>query len=358
MSLKLVRRAGSGNWYLRGSVRGVPVFESTGTDSKKAAEEIRTRREAEVLDASIHGKRAVGTFMQAAVIYLEAGGSPRFVGSYDEAAGKWDGLIGHFGTTKLSNIGQIELDAAARVLYPKASPETRNRQVYTPFIAIWKKAETRGLCEVRRWERPRMNAKPRDRWATQEEVAAMVAAASPHMAPLVVFLAYTGARMSEALNLDWSDVSEARQWIVFRETKRKDEDRGVPLHPCVLDALKAIKGREGRVFLTPKGLPYHDTQKLAGGQVKTAWAGMCRRAEVAGLTPHSMRHTFSTWLTAAGVTERIRDELMGHASTDTGRRYAHVPRQELIAAVQQLPSLGAIDVQSQAPKTNRQGAKR
>lgn len=108
MSLKLVRRAGSGNWYLRGSVRGVPVFESTGTDSKKAAEEIRTRREAEVLDASIHGKRAVGTFMQAAVIYLEAGGSPRFVGSYDEAAGKWDGLIGHFGTTKLSNIGQIE----------------------------------------------------------------------------------------------------------------------------------------------------------------------------------------------------------------------------------------------------------
>jgi hypothetical protein len=179
MSLKLVRRAGSGNWYLRGSVRGVPVFESTGTDSKKAAEEIRTRREAEVLDASIHGKRAVGTFMQAAVIYLEAGGSPRFVGSYDEAAGKWDGLIGHFGTTKLSNIGQIELDAAARVLYPKASPETRNRQVYTPFIAIWKKAETRGLCEVRRWERPRMNAKPRDRWATQEEVAAMVAAAPP-----------------------------------------------------------------------------------------------------------------------------------------------------------------------------------
>jgi integrase/recombinase XerD len=64
---------------------------------------------------------------------------------------------------------------------------------------------------------------------------------------------------------------------------------------------------------------------------------MCRRAGVAGVTPHTMRHTFSTWLTAAGVTERIRDELMGHSSTDTGRRYAHVPRAELVAAVSRLP---------------------
>lgn len=337
MPLKIFRRPGVGNWYVRGTVRGQHVYESTGTDSKKSAEEYRAKREADLLEQAVHGKRAVATFLEAAVLYLEAGGDARFVGHYDEGTRKWTGLIGHFGEKKLSAIGQIELDVAARSLYPKASPETRNRQVYTPFIAIWKKAELRGLCEVRRWERPRMAAKPRDRWATVDEVERMVAAAAWHLGPLVVFLAYTGARMSEAMGLDWSDVDETAAWVVFRETKRKDEDRGVPLHPCALEALKQIRHREGRVFLTPADEPYYDTGKMAGGQVKTAWAGMCRRAGVAGVTPHTMRHTFSTWLTAAGVTERIRDELMGHSSTDTGRRYAHVPRAELVAAVSRLP---------------------
>lgn len=358
MPLRLCRRSGSDNWYIRGTVRGIAIFESTGTDSKKAAEEIRARREAEVLDISVHGKKAAGTFMQAAVLYLEAGGSPRFVGTYDELTGKWDGLIGHFGNSKLSAIGQIELDAAARVLYPNASAETRNRQVYTPFIAIWKKAETRGLCEVRRWERPRMDAKPRDRWATLKEVEKMAAAAAPHIARLVVFLAFTGARMSEALSLDWSDVDETAGWVVFRDTKRKNEDRGVPLHPSALAALSAIQGRAGKVFRTQKGRPYHETHKLAGGQAKTGWAAMCRRAGVSGLTPHSMRHTFSTWLTAAGVSERIRDELMGHASTDTGRRYAHVPRDELVAAVQRLKPIATKFVQPPTNEGNRQDAAR
>jgi integrase/recombinase XerD len=338
MPLKLFRRKGSPFWYIRGTVRGTPVFESTGTDSEEAAEAIRIRKESELLDISIHGKKTVATFLEAAVSYLESGGDPRFVGS-ETKPGKWSGLIGAFGERRLNTIGQIDLDNAARKLYPKASPETRNRQVYTPFIAIWKHAERRQLCDVRRWERPKMTAKPRDRWVTKPEAEKMVANAAPHVAPLVAFLLYTGARMSEALSLRWSDVDLEAGWVVFRETKRKDEDRGVPLHPVALAALTALARSKGHVFLTDDGAPYYDTGKLAGGQVKTAWRGMCKRAKVAGVTPHTMRHSFSTWLTAAGVSERIRDELMGHASTDTGRRYAHVPRDELVAAVAKLPHI-------------------
>ena len=341
MPLKLVRRDGSPYWYLRGTVRGKPVFESTGTDIEEAAEAVRIRKEGELLDISIHGKRTVATFLEAAVSYLEAGGEARFLGAFDERTHRWSGLIGHFDQRRLSSIGQADLDAAAKKLLPKASPETRNRQVYTPFIAVWKHAEIRQLCEVRRWQRPKMTAKPRDRWCTRAEVERMIASAAWHIGPLVTFLVYTGARMSEALFLDWRDVDLEAGWVVFRETKRKDEDRGVPLHPLAHEALETIKGREGRVFRTQFGVPYYDTGKLAGGQVKTAWAGMCRRAEVADVTPHTMRHTFSTWLTVAGVSERIRDELMGHSSTETGRRYAHVPREELVAAVGKLPFIEA-----------------
>lgn len=339
MPLSLVRRTGSPFWYLRGTVRGRSIFETTGTDREDVADAIRIKREAEILDRSVFGARAVVTFAEAAAIYLEAGGSPRFVGKIDRKTGKWTGLIGHFGTTKLSAIGQLEIDKAARTLYPRASAETRNRQVYTPFIAIWTKAQTRGLCDMRRWERPKMTAKPRDRWATEGEVARLLGSASPHVAPLVRFLVMTGARMSEALYLDWADVDLSAAWAVFRDTKRHGESRGVPLHPTVVVDLANMRHRTGAVFRTQKGEPYHDTGKESGGQVKTAWAGMCRRAGVVGVTPHTLRHTFSTWLTARGVSERIRDELMGHASSDTGRRYAHVPRDTLVKAVAALPSI-------------------
>jgi hypothetical protein len=39
----------------------------------------------------------------------------------------------------------------------------------------------------------------------------------------------------------------------------------------------------------------------------------------------------------AGVVEEVSDELMGHASTKTGRTYAHVPRPALLEAVDRLP---------------------
>ena len=50
MPLKITQRHGSANWYLRGTVRGVAVDETTGTHDRKRAEEIRIKRESEILD--------------------------------------------------------------------------------------------------------------------------------------------------------------------------------------------------------------------------------------------------------------------------------------------------------------------
>jgi integrase/recombinase XerD len=60
------------------------------------------------------------------------------------------------------------------------------------------------------------------------------------------------------------------------------------------------------------------------------------RTPVADLHPHDLRHTFSTWLTMAGVHKQARDEIMGHESTDVGRRYSHIPRASLLQAIDML----------------------
>ena len=59
--LKLVKRPKSPNWVMRGTVRGVSVEESTGVADRKAAEEIPTNRQAEILKESVWGKTATIT---------------------------------------------------------------------------------------------------------------------------------------------------------------------------------------------------------------------------------------------------------------------------------------------------------
>src|SRR6516225_2240444 len=130
MSLRLVRRPKSPNWVVRGTIRGVRIEESTGTDNKKIADEIRAKREAEILAQSVYGRRATATFAEAALSYLENGGRKRFL----------DKPIRYFRTTPLAKIDQDAIDVGARKVYPNASGATRNRQFYTPVSAVIKHA--------------------------------------------------------------------------------------------------------------------------------------------------------------------------------------------------------------------------
>lgn len=327
MSLKLVKLRASRNWYIRGSVRGVAVFETTKTQDRDAADAIRIRRETEVLNATIHGTRATKSFTEAAVSYMEAPGKSvherRFVFP----------LVDALGRLPVGKITQAVLDEHIRKHFAGRTPATILRNVVTPVTAILNHAARRGWCEAPKFERPKQ-PRGRRRFATYEEAGRLVSAAAPHLRPLVVFLLYTGARMSEALELDWRDVGDG--WVTFRDTKN-GEDRGVPLHPVVVRFL-GERG-PGRVFLNQRGKPYADRGRRVGGQIKTGWRGMCRRAGVDGMVPHDLRHTCSTWLTMAGVHEQVRDEVLGHSSTDMGRRYSHVVRQALVEAVNRLPDL-------------------
>ena len=195
MSLRLVRRPKSPHWIIRGTVRRVRVEESSGTSDKRIAEEIRAKREAQILAESVYGRRATATFAEAALSYLEAGGNKRFL----------EPVIKHFGTIPLAKIDQDVIDHGARKLYPLVSASTRDRQFYTPTSAVLKHAAKRGWCSAIILERPR--APPsRLRWLTLEEANRLIECSGDHLRPLVTFMLYTGARAGEALWLDWRHV--------------------------------------------------------------------------------------------------------------------------------------------------------
>ena len=336
MPLYLTKRGESPYWYIRGSIRGARVDESTGTRERAAAEQILAVRSAELFTESVHGSAAVRTFADAALSYMEAGGERKHLLP----------IIKRLGPVKLSKIGQEQIEDVAKKVKPKASPATVNRHVYTPISAVLHHAALKGWCGKPTIARPRQ-PKGRVRWITYEEADRLTQAAAPHLRPLVIFLLSTGARLSEALYLDWRNVDLSRAHVSFLDTKNGDS-RGVPLHPRAVAALSALPYRSGAVFrtkvsyqspLTGKwthGEPYEDREGRGGGQVKTAWAGMLRRAEIDNFTPHDCRHTWATWHYAANRDIIALMKLGGWKSEAMVLRYAHVNVEQLAPTIDRL----------------------
>jgi integrase len=357
MPLTLVppRKGRSANYTVRGRVRvgnkvSKPINETTGIADFELAEAFRAKLQAKIQEELLFGARASVRFADAAVMYLEKvrpGSRHRdAINGYRRKDGTvGPNLIDDIGDRLVSEIDQNTIDEIVEKRFRDAKPGTIVRGLIGPLSQVLNFAARRKWCDSPKFERPKFDDR-RSRWARPDEVVRLLAA-SHRLRPLIVFLLLSGARLSEALRLDWDDVDLSARWMVFRNTKRKKrgedqpgEDRGVPIHPQLVTELANLPGeRTGAVFKSHLGKAYAVAQRQGGGQIKTGWAMTLRRAGIADLRVHDLRHTFATRLWQTGCDEQLRDEIMGHASTRMGRRYAHVPRPELIAAIDRLPPL-------------------
>ena len=366
MGLKIFKRKGVENYYLRGAVAGIRVYESTNTSDRELAEAIRIQTEGRLSHQAAFGKKAVASFDEAVESYMKTGAPMRFIVDVRKTDGHVSGLGVYFRGRKLKDIKQADLDKAAKALLPKASRETLVRQVYTPFIAVWNHAVRKEMADVRMWERPRKakgtnvqviregalraGTKPVD----YETAARFIGAMSPAPGMLTAFLFYTGLRPIEAFALEAHDIHIKDRWIVVRSSKT-GEPRGVPLHWWLVtwfdDLLSRAAADGERVFRTPRGAPYNIVQD-GGGGLKSAINGARRRSGIT-ISPYTARHTVSTQLVVVGTHPHIKDQILGHASDSMSRHYTNVPQAPLIDAIDKLPvpaSLAALPWVS-SPKT-------
>lgn len=342
MPLKLYKRGKV--WWISGTVHGQTVRESTRAHDKEVAEAIRVNKEAGLVSDHVFGPKATRTFAQAVESYLKADGDPRFIGTLDS------GLLKRFYDTPLKDIQQNDLDDAARALYPTAQPETRTRQCYTPFIAVWNHAVKNGWADVRQWTRPR---KPKGtnivRLAKRragtfpveyEHAARFIAVMSPGPAMLMTTMFYTGMRPIEIFALTAGEVNVPGRWITLTKTKT-GEPRGIPVHEFIAPILESLLKRPGMtpdaaLFRTPRGEPYEAVED-GGGGLKSAINGARRRSGIKDIAPYTGRHSVSTGLVVAGVHQHIKDQILGHAADDMSRHYTNVPQAPLIEAINKLP---------------------
>ena len=207
----------------------------------------------------------------------------------------------------LQALGDVKLDAIDqdtvtrlrdKLLRPDHRPATLTREIISPIRAVMRLAQERGWCTAPHFRTAR-EVEGRTAYLLPAEAERLIAAAGPHLQPLIVFLLATGARMGEAIYLDWDDRSidlTGGQVIFFADQTKAKKRRIVDLPPRAVAALANLPHREGAVFRRPDGLPYIDRRGHYGGQVKTAFAAAVRRAGLnPAITPHICRHSWASW---------------------------------------------------------------
>jgi site-specific recombinase XerD len=131
-----------------------------------------------------------------------------------------------------------------------------------------------------------------------------------------------GLRVSEACHLRVDDIDAARGVLHVRHGKG-DKERVTILSPTLLALLRKHWRRERPplpyLFVGRTGKPMRRDFVSEVIQRAAATAGITKR-----VTPHVLRHTFATRVHEGGGRIEVIQELLGHASIETTRRYTHV----------------------------------
>jgi integrase len=352
MPLKVIppRSGKSPNYTIRGSYLGVAVDRSAGTSKKAVAEQQLKKLELAIERGEYpeKPKQQAATFLSAAVAYMKAGRSRRYVGK----------LIQYFGEIELTAIDQAAIDAAAVAIYPNVTPATRNVAVYTPVGAILHHAGVNIVVK-----RPKGHkGKQKTLFLLPPDAFAIIKAADAiddEMGALLTFLLYTGCRIGEALALKWEQVDLDNR-LAYIETSKNDDPRTVRLRDEVCQRLEPYRKAAGKVFrfhqggyrnflflnakVTACGLPPVQRPKRKQRMVIPPY-------RYSWVTFHIFCHTWATWFRRFGggdvqglvATGRWRDER-------SAKRYTHTAAHEEWDRVDALPSIRGIDVETPAKK--------
>lgn len=142
--------------------------------------------------------------------------------------------------------------------------------------------------------------------------------ANPIAIAAIRLLILTGARKSEILALEWSEVDLSRNLLLLSESKTGRSTR--PLSPDAVAILKALPKVEGAKYVFES--PTNRTEPIA--DISRIWDAVRHAAKLREVRLHDLRHTAASLMLQAGATTAEVGRAIGHTSPRSTQRYAHI----------------------------------
>jgi integrase len=170
---------------------------------------------------------------------------------------------------------------------------------------------------------------------------------------LILFGLYLGQRLGDLAKLTWRTVDLNSGEIAFTAHKT-GRHIILPLVQPLVDYLSALPSSDNpNAYIFPSAAAHKRTNSLSN-QFREIMAdaglveprrhektkqGRDQARELSEISFHSLRHSAVTMLKAAGVSDFIAREIVGHESAAVSRQYTHLSTDDKRAAMQRLPDV-------------------
>jgi integrase len=143
---------------------------------------------------------------------------------------------------------------------------------------------------------------------------------SPSVIAAIRLLIFTGARVSEILNLEWSQVDFTSRCLRLTATNTKEKKKKtIQLPPAALEVINSIERQDDS--------PWVITGKVPGNplvNIRKPWGRIRKRASLNDVRLHDLRHSFASVAVSSGMSLPMIGALLGHTQSQTTQRYAHL----------------------------------
>ena len=198
-------------------------------------------------------------------------------------------------------------------------------------------------------EIPRVVSSERDTFTPEQVTMLTAAAPDDEWRTAILCGYYLGARLRDAVQMTWESIDLSRGIVRYKQEKT-DTQVEVPIHAQLEKHLHKLAGTDRpEKYLCPTlkdrdsggahGLSQRFKAIMRSAGIDPGTAKGQGSRQFSPLSFHSLRHSFTSHLANAGVSEELRMRLTGHKTRDVHQKYTHNELAVLKRAIEQLPTI-------------------
>lgn len=188
---------------------------------------------------------------------------------------------------------------------------------------------------------------------TIAEIKRLYAKADNEWKGMILFGLYTGQRLGDLACLTWRNIDIERNEVAL-STQKTGRRIVLPIVKPLQNYITTLESSDDPdAFLFPTNARFYKAGGLSGqfhnllveaGMAKArthikAKKGRDTKREKSEISFHSLRHSAVTFLKAAGVSDGLAREIIGHESAAVSRAYTHLNSSDVAKALNKLPNI-------------------